>query len=383
MFRRNKCKLYVILSVLAVMMPLMLRAQETVRPLMRFPDIHGETVVFVYGEDIWTVPVSGGTAVRLTLHDGAEQFPKFSPDGKMIAFTGEYDGNTDVYVMDAFGGEITRVTYHPGVDQVVGWHPGKNKILFSSSRRSFSRFTHLFLISPEGIDLEELILNEASQGSFSPDGTKIAYNKVIRENRTWKRYQGGLAQEVYIYDFKTDEETNISSFPGTDRIPMWIGDTICFTSDREGALNIFAYDIQTGDTRQLTDHVSYDVRRPSEGGNRIVYELGGELWVLDISSGRSGKIPVEIRADAPEIRPYFKNVQGYITGMDASPNGKRALVVARGEIFSVPYKNGPTRNLTLDCGARDKDAVWSPDGKSVAYISDKSGEYEILSLIHI
>jgi tricorn protease len=375
---RNASKVPLLLLFTGLLvMPPVLAAQVNPRPLMRFPDIHGDMVAFVYGEDIWTAPVSGGPAVRLTLHDGAEQFPKFSPDGTMIAFTGEYDGNTDVYVMNAFGGEITRVTYHPGADQVVGWHPGKNKIMFSSSRHSFSRYTHLFLVSPDGTGLEELILNEASQGSFSPDGTKIAYNKVIRENRTWKRYQGGLAQEVYVYDFKTDEETNISGFPGTDRIPMWIGDTIYFTSDRAGALNIFGYDTQTGETKQLTSHEAYDVRRPSEGGSHIVYELGGELWALDVNSGRTWKIPVEIRADAPEIRPYFKNVQGYVTGMDVSPNGKRALVVARGEIFSVPYENGPTRNLTRDCGARDKDAVWSPDGKSVAYISDKSGEYEI------
>jgi tricorn protease len=371
-----KTALLSLLAGLFILAPLT-AVQEGARPLMRFPDIHGNTVVFVYGEDIWTAPVEGGTAVRLTLHDGAEQFPKFSPDGTKIAFTGEYDGNTDVYVMNAFGGEITRVTYHPGADQVVGWHPGKNKILFSSSRSSSNRFTNLFLISPDGSGLEELILNEAFQGSFSPDGTKIAYNKVAREHRTWKRYQGGLAQEVYVYDFKTDEEKNISGFPGTDRIPMWIGETIYFTSDREGALNIFGYDTKSGEIQQLTSHEAYDVRRPSEGGDHIVYELGGELWALDVGTGETNKIPVEIRADAPEIRPYFRNVDGYITDMDASPNGKRALLVARGEIFSVPYQNGPTRNITRDCGTRDKDAVWSPDGKSVAYISDRSGEFEI------
>jgi len=347
------------------------------RPLMRFPDVYEKNVVFVYGEDIWSVPLEGGVATRLTIHDGQERFPKFSQDGKRIAFTGEYDGNGDVYVMNVYGGEVTRVTFHPGYDEVVGWHPQKNKILFRSSRSSFSRFSRLFLIDPDGTDLEELILHEAAQGSFSPDGSKIAYNKGSRENRTWKRYRGGTAQEVYQYDFDKNEEINLSNFEGTDRIPMWIGNKIYFSSDRDGVLNIYSYDTQTEKIEQLTSHREYDVRRPSMGEDKIVYELGGSLWLLDTSSRENQQIPVEIRADLPEIRPYLKNVAGDITGFDCSPAGKRALVVARGEIFSVPQKEGPTRNLTEDSGSRDMDAVWSPAGKNIAYISDKTGEYEI------
>jgi len=347
------------------------------RPLMRFPDIHGSTVVFVYGADIWSVPVSGGVAQRLTMHDGEEEFPKFSPDGSMIAFTGEYDGNTDVYVMDAHGGDIRRVTYHPGADEVVGWHPTKNKILFRSTRRSFQRFHRLFLISPDGTGLEELILHEAAQGSFSPDGGKIAYNRAAREHRTWKRYKGGLAQEVYIYDFATGEDRNITNFEGTDRIPMWIGEMVCFSSDRDRVLNLYAYDTRTGRIEQLTRHTEYDVRRPSMGGNRIVYELGGTLWVVDVGTKRTQQIPVEVRADAPEARPYLKDVSEFITQIHCSPSGARALLVARGEVFTVPKEHGPTRNLTQDCGSRDKDAVWSPDGKWIAYFSDRRGEYEL------
>ena len=347
------------------------------RPLMRFPDIHESTVVFVYGEDIWSVPAESGIATRLTIHDGAERFPKFSPDGKLIAFTGEYDGNADVYVMNLHGGNITRVTYHPGYDEVVGWHPVKNKILFRSNRHSYSRFEHLYLISLDGTDLEELIMYEAAAGSFSPDGNQIAFNKVRREHRTWKRYKGGLAQEIYIYDLKTNQERNISNFEGTDRIPMWIGDKIYFSSDRDRVLNIYAYDTKTGTIEQLTQHKEYDVRRPSKGGNKIVYELGGELWLLDVTTKQTKKIPVEIQTDVPEARPYLKKVDDFITGINCSPSGERALIVARGEVFTVPKEDGATRNLTKDSGSRDKDAAWSPDGKTIAYLSDQDGEYNI------
>lgn len=344
--------------------------------LMRFPDVHKNTVVFVYGEDIWKVPVNGGTAVRLTINNGEERYPKFSPDGKRIAFTGDYDGNPDVYVMNTGGGEITRVTYHPGSDVVLGWHPKKKKILFRSRRKSFNEFYRLFLISPDGTGIETLILNEASDGSFSPEGTEIAYNKVTAQG-AWKRYMGGEAREIYLYDFKTDEEINLTGFKGTDANPMWMGDTIYFSSDRNYRLNIYGYHTVSKKIRRFTFHDDYDVRRPSGGNGRVVYEKGGELWLLDTATGKTGKIPLEIRADAPEQRPYFKDVKKYITGFDISPSGQRALVVARGEVFTVPKKNGPTRNLTRDPGSRDKNAAWSPDGKSIAYLSDKSGEYEI------
>ncbi|MCK4351559.1 MAG: PD40 domain-containing protein, partial [Candidatus Krumholzibacteria bacterium] len=329
-------------------------AEQT--PLMRFPDIHGSTVVFCYGEDIWSAPLGGGVATRLTIHDGQESFPKFSSDGSLIAFTGEYDGNADVYVMNLYGGEITRVTYHPMNDQVVGWHPTKNKIIFSSMRNSFNRFSHLFLISPDGTGIEELIMHEASQGSFSPDGTKIAYNRLSRENRTWKRYKGGTAQNIYIFDFKKNEDSLATTFEGTDRIPMWIGDRIYFSSDRDRALNIYSLDPGTGEVEQLTSHTQYDVRRPSMGDGKIVYELGGTLWVLDTGTRKTEQIQVAVKTDAPEMRPFVENVKDLITHFDCSPGGERALVTARGEIFTVPKEHGPTRNLTRDCGSRDKDA---------------------------
>jgi tricorn protease len=345
--------------------------------LLRFPDVHGNQVVFVAQEDIWMASTEGGTAVRLTMNDGEEHFPKFSPNGKLIAFSGEYDGNEDVYVMNTDGSNITRVTWHPGGDEVVGWHPTKNKIIFTSSRSSYSRFSRLFMISPDGTGLEELILCEAVQGSFSPDGKQIAYNKVSRENRTWKRYKGGTAQEVYVYNLETNEETNISNFRGTDRIPMWIGNKIYFSSDRDRVLNIYAYDTNTKQIDQITHHTEYDVRRPSFGGNEIVYELGGDLYLLDVNTKSTRKLEITVPGDAPELRPYLKDVKDDITGISVSPSGKRALVEARGEIFSVPKENGATRNLTQSSGARDKDAVWSPDGKQIAWFSDAAGEYNL------
>ncbi len=352
-------------------------ASGPARPLMRFPDIHGDTIVFVHGEDIWSVPAGGGVATRLTIHDGAERYPRFSPDGSLIAFTAQYDGNSDVYVMNAHGGDIRRVTYHPGFDEVIGWHATKNKILFRSTRRSVPRLNRLYLVSPNGTGIEELIMHEASGGSFSPDGSQIAYNKVSRENRTWKRYRGGTAQEIYVYNFGTDKLTTLTDFPGTDRTPMWLGDKVYFSSDRDRTLNIHSVDPRTKRVEQLTHHTEYDVRRPSAGGRNIVYEVGGTLWVLNIDSKQTRQVAVEIHADAPEARTVLTKVDDRITGLALSPSGARALVVARGEIFSVPKKDGPTRNLTSDCGSRDKDAAWSPDGKSIAYISDRSGEYQV------
>jgi tricorn protease len=345
--------------------------------LLRFPDIHENTIVFVSGEDIWTAPASGGAAVRLTIHDGAEMFPKFSPDGSMIAFTGNYDGNADVYVMNAQGGGITRVTWHPGNDQVVGWHPVSGKIIFNSGREAFSRFSNLYMINPDGTGLEKLIMHEAVQGSFSPDGKKIAYNRVSRETRTWKRYKGGTAQEIFIFDFDKMADSKVTDFDGTDRIPMWIGDHVYFSSDRDRVLNIWRLDPVTGEAEQLTTHKEYDIRRPSEGSGKIVYELGGDIWMLDIASGNTAEVDITVNSDAPEIRPYIRAVSRYITDIDISPSGKRALVSARGELFTVPLEHGPTRNLTNSSGSREKDAVWSPDGSKVAYFSDASGEYEV------
>lgn len=346
-------------------------------PMMQYPDIYNNSIVFASGGDLWKVSDSGGTAIRLTFNDGRESNPKISPNGKLVAFTGEYDGNTDVYVMDINGGNITRITYHSGYDVVIGWNKIKNKIMFTSGRNSTSRYDKIFLVSPDGTGLEEMIMYDAARGSFSPDGLKIAYNKDDQDNATWKRYKGGRAQEIYIYDLTSNEEVNISNYNGSDRFPMWNDDKIYFSSDRDRVLNIYSYNTATKNIEQITKHTEYDVRHPSLGTNSIVYELGGDIWKLDLASKETKKVPVEILNEMEETRPFLKDISGDVTWVDLSPSGKRALLVARGEVFTVPQSDGPTRNLSNNCGTRDKDAVWSPDGKWIAYLSDKTGEYEI------
>ena len=349
-------------------------------PMKRYPDIHENQVVFVTGGDLWLASTDGqAQARRLTIHDGEERNPNFSPDGSQIAFTGEYDGNADVYVMDTEGGNITRLTFHPGFDEVLGWHPVENKIIFSARRSPGTGIltSRLYMVDADGGFPEPLILVEGARGSFSPDGERIAFNKTSRADRTWKRYRGGRAQEVYLYNLTTNQERQLTNFEGTDRMPMWIGDKIYFISDRDGHLNIFSVNPEGEGLQQLTAHDTYDARRPNAGPSKIVYEHAGNLWYYDTRSGDNEKLNIHIGSDSPEARPRLINVKDQITGIGISPKGKRALVEARGEIFTVPYEHGPIYNLTKSSGAHDKDPAWSPNGKKVAYLSDESGEYEI------
>jgi tricorn protease len=346
-------------------------------PLLRFPDVHGDTVVFVHGEDIWTAPTSGGRALRLTDSEGEERYPKLSPDGSLIAFTADMDGNPDVFVMRADGSAPRRLTFHPEADEVVGWHPVSGKVLFRSARSSYSRFDRLFLVAPDGSGLEELPLHEAARGAFSPDGARIAYNRIAREDRTWKRYYGGMAQDLWLYELATGTDRRLTDYRGTDRLPMWVGEALYFASDRDGTLNIWRHDLADGTETQITRHADYDVGRPSGGGPGIVYELAGNLWFLDTATGETRQIPIDIPTPAREARPYRKAVAEFITHVDIAPGGGRALISARGEVFTVPYEHGPTRNLSPSSGARDRGAVWSPDGTKVAFFSDRGGEYQL------
>ena len=346
--------------------------------LLRNPDLHGGTIVFVQGGDLWTVPAAGGEARRLTSHIGFESQPKFSPDGKWIAFSGDYDGNRDVYVIPAAGGEPRRLTWHPLGDRVIDWQPDGKAVRFQSSRTSFTmREQQLWTVPLTGGLPQMLPLPEGGLSSWSPDGRRLAYNRITSEGRTWKRYQGGMAQDIWIHDFDKGTTSRITDWPGAENYPMWHGDTIYFTSDRTGRLQIWAYDTVGGGMRQVTDHAEYDVKEPSLGDDAIVYENGGWLHVLDLATGKSRRVTVAVHDDFFRTRPAFVEAAGRITGFGIGPDAQRAVFAARGEIFTVPAEKGEVRNLTDTPAVNEVLPAWSPDGKWIAYFGDASGEYEL------
>lgn len=346
--------------------------------LLRMPDISKDEIVFVYGGNLWTVPRTGGEAKLLTTHVGYENSPKFSPDGGTIAFSGLYDGNEDVYVIPAVGGEPTRLTWHPGGDRVIDWQPDGESVRFQTARTEvMSRRGNLWTVSVDGGLPAELPLPAGGLSSYSPGGERIAYNRITREARTWKRYKGGMAQDVWIHDFDQKKTIRATDWEGSDNFPMWHGDTVYFTSDRTGKMQIWAYDTRSAEVRQVTGHKEYDVKWPSLGPDSIVYENGGWLYVLDLATEKSQRVKISLRSDMQLTRPRFEKVGDRIVGGGVAPGGKRAVLAARGEIFSVPAEKGEARNLSDSPGAHDKTPQWSPDGRLVAWISDKSGEYEI------
>jgi tricorn protease len=365
-------------------------AQENLTRLLRQPDISGDQIVFVYGGDLWLSTIRGGDARRLTSDDGLEQFPKFSPDGKWVAFTGEYGGNKQVYVISIDGGVPRQLTFYNdigvlpprgGVDnRVVDWSPDGKNVLFLPHRLPWGdRMGRHYVIPAAGGMETPLAIPEGSGGSYSPDGTKIVYTPIEREFRTWKRYRGGRAQDVWTYDLATNKAERLTDSVATDNQPMWIGNTIYFTSDREGGkLNLWAQEVGSKTARKLTSHTDYDVLWPSADRSQVVYEEGGYLWRYDTASGKNEKVPVRITGDFRNTVPYFKNVKANIESFSPSPSAARALFVARGEIFTAPAKNGEVRNLTQTPAIRERDAVWSPDGKWIAYLSDRNGDdYEV------
>jgi tricorn protease len=347
--------------------------------LLRMPDVHGDSVVFVYGGDLWTTTRGGGEARRLTSSIGYESYPKFSPDGRWIAFSGEYDGNHDVYVMDAAGGEPLRLTFHPGWDRVIDWQPDGEAIRFQSARESHTgRDLQLYTVARTGGLPVRMILPTAGLSSYAPDGHRIAYTPTSTETRTWKRYKGGWAQDIWIYDLAANTSQQITDWVGADNFPMWHDDTIYYTSDREaGKLNLWAYDTVAGTHRQITRHDEYDVKFPSLGDGAIIYENGGWLWLLDLATEQARQLRVGLRSDQVWARPRLESAADQMRGASIAPDGKRVVVDARGEIFSVPAEKGPVRNLTATPGVRERFPVWSPDGKQVAYVGDATDEYEI------
>ena len=357
--------------------------------LLRFPDIHGDRVAFTYGGDIWTAPTTGGSAIRLTAHPGVEVFARFSPDGQWIAFTGQYDGDEQVYVIPSSGGVPRQLTFYPAKgpltprwgwdNQVYGWSKDGKRIFFRSLRDSWTLpIARLYSVSVDGGPAEALPMPEAGSGDYSPDGARMVYSPQSRDFRSEKRYGGGEANVLYTFDLKTNETKRITEGPRATRDPIWIGDTIYFNSDRDGHFNLYSYGVSSGKTAQVTRSKQWDVRWPSsDHEGRIVYEMSGELQILDIKSGKTAPISITVPDDGLARRPSRVSAANNIESYELSPKGERALFSARGDIFTAPIEKGPTRNLTHSSGAHDKWPSWSPDGSQIAFISDLSGEEEL------
>lgn len=368
-----------LLLVITFLFQIKANAQISAR-MLQWPDVSQTKIAFEYAGDIWIVSKEGGTAYKLTSAKGEEMFPKFSPDGSQIAFDGNYDGNTDVYVMPSDGGLPERITHHGMADRIIDWYPDGKELLYASSMNSGKqRFNQFYKVSDMGGMPDQLPVPYGEMASLSPDGKMIAYTPVTQAFRTWKRYRGGWAADIWIYDLQKETAENITNNVADDEFPMWYKDKIYFLSDR-GAnerANIWSYDTKTKQTKQITDFNEYDIHFPSLGPSDIVFENAGKLYLLNLADEKYHEVAVKVVTDEITLMPHVENVSKYIQNFSVSPDGKRALFEARGDIFSVPAENGPIYDLTKTSGVAERYPAWSPDGKSVAYWSDKSGEYEL------
>jgi len=360
--------------------------------LLRFPDIHKDKIAFVYGGDLWLASSSGGTARRITSHPGRELFPKFSPDGNWLAFTGQYDGNFNVYVMPSEGGQPKQLTFYQGsaqpltdrmgiLNQVIGWTPDGKSIVFLSRRDASNGWTKRpYTVSVDGGLAQPMPMDEGGLLSFSADGAKVAYNRIFRNFRQWKRYTGGLAQDITIYDLKNNVVDQVIPHTDyTDTFPMWSGNTIYFTSDRGSAhrLNLYSYDQGSKQVEQLTKFDEFDVMWPSLGPDAIIFENAGYLYTFDLQTRQPKKLTIYVSGERDQAMKHWESASREITDFDIAPDGKRAVLAARGEVFTIPAKDGSIRNLTHSSGVREQKVSWSPNGQWIAYVSDRTGEDEI------
>ena len=370
----------IILSAIAVApMALTSRAQINAA-LLRFPDVSASQIVFTYANDLWIVPKEGGKAQHLSSPSGVESFPKFSPDGSTIAYTADYDGNNSVYTIPTTGGPSTRLTWQGTTERVVDWYPDGKHLLFASGREAGrERFDQFFRIAAAGGPTQRLPLPYAEFGSLSPDGSQIAFTFKSQVFRNWKRYRGGWNAQIHVFNLSSFAFENISTTDADDELPMWHGNSIFFLSDRgpEKRMNLWEYNISSKTFTQITNFSDYDVHYPSLGPDDIVFEYAGQLYLYNFSSRKSTEVHIQVVTDLPATRPTLQSVDRLITNVQISPDGKRAIIEARGDLFSVPAENGPVKDLTQSSDVSEKFPAWSPDGKYIAYWSDRSGEYEL------
>ena len=348
--------------------------------LMEQPAISQDHIAFIYANDLWVARADGTQPRRLTISEGIESRPQFSPNGKTIAFSAQYDGNTDVYTVPVEGGVPTRLTWHPFADLVEGFTPDGKAVLFLSQRTIHSgRFNQLFTVGVEGGFPEVLVIPNAYHSSYSPDGAFMAYTPGREAFRQWKNYRGGTMSTIWIFSFADHSKSEIPRPEGgcNDIEPMWIGEVIYFLSDRNGEFNLFSFHTESKEVKQLTSYEDFPIISASHHGDRIIFEQAGYLHTFDTGSASASKLTVGIATDLLELRPRYVKGDQYVRAGDISPSGARAVFDIRGDIFTFPAEKGDARNLTATTGIHEKEPAWSPDGKHIAYFSDASGEYQL------